>query len=64
MIGDDALGVVFREGAGMGMEMERGQSRRIEGHTSVRGGGPLAPGCAQRLPASHARALHRRPPEH
>ena len=52
MIGDDALGVEFRgEGAGMGME--RGHSRRIEVHTSVRGGGGrLAPGCAQRLPAA------------
>ena len=52
MIWDDALGVVFREGAGIGME--RGHSRRIEVHKCP-GGAPLAPGCAQRLPVSRAR---------
>jgi hypothetical protein len=65
VIGDDALGVVFREGAGMGMEMERGHSRRIEVHTSVRrrGGGlwllDVLSACL-----FHTRAIHRCPPGH
>ena len=61
MIGDDALGVVFK-----GKARAWAWSADIHAEsrcTQVSGGAPLAPGCAQRLPASHARALHRRPPD-